>query len=150
MRWFKTEAHKRAAYEKELYKAEKAKLLERIDVMVEKSPAPWAPHTMIAGPVPSGWNSGVHVNGTHCIETLIGVPAGKVAVPTLTNMQLLAIRMGWKYLPPDKFHTIEVRKMSDEIYVWIITHSSESITLKDEAANFPSDELCSKLRLIEG
>jgi hypothetical protein len=82
---------------------------------------------------------------------MIAPAANYNTTPRLTLTELLAARMRWHHYPPDKFHFIDAKEASEHVYVFVITNSSfEAITLKDEASIFPSDELCGKLRLIEG
>lgn len=68
-----------------------------------------------------------------------------------TNMgRMLVYRMGWNEDDPkNPFREVKCYKMNDEQAVVFILHKEKAFLLYDELPLYPSDELVTKIRLME-
>lgn len=70
-------------------------------------------------------------------------------LPSLHDM--LCMRMRWHGVEGARsgFDHVAVHSAGDKVFVWVITKDTQTVTMEDDGALFPSDALITKLRLLQ-
>lgn len=64
--------------------------------------------------------------------------------------EMLRVRMRWPTLKVGDFISVDVRKAGEKVFVWIITKDFKSVVIEDTADMFPSDQMVTQIRLLQG
>lgn len=85
---------------------------------------------------------------THAADAAAYANAANKAIPSWDEM--LRVRMRWPRLNAKGFVSVDVRIAGEKVFVWIITKDFKSVVLEDTADMFPSDQMVTQIRLLQG
>lgn len=67
-----------------------------------------------------------------------------------SNLERLAMRMGWDDGKVKTLQHLDIVALPDKVMVWVITKDDfQSVVIEDDVSMFPSDALVTQLRLLE-